>query len=435
MDRRTALRRRSFLAAAGSSILAAGVASASTGDEYERKYEPITDTNVDLGGVYIPFLGSKWGDCIDHQPAVGQYGIEDSTAVNRHVDQMQGHGITTLSFNFGESELDFERYRSFMEAELASEVQLEAYWAINRVFQRDLNLSNFLDFIREEMFSHPNYNTIDGRPVVQFWASNYIPWHDETYQRVVDEWGGLPEFATHIYENLTVDGTRPFIVANVNDVPPNGLSEREATWNRQFDAVSTWFAKFDDETTAWSDHLERTREDFALLESFASENEMEFIPTAYPGFNDKPNDCWGDNRHLPRSVQRFSEVLDLADEFRTSEKVNLATFNGWPEGHTVEPGTFGDTDHGTDYLEAIEAFQTAEDAEETTTTRQSSTIRSSTVTAESTSTTTTPASTETSASVTTGSASSETGGSPGFGVLSGVAALGLAARRALRSDD
>lgn len=47
-----------------------------------------SDPNLDIGAVYIPFLGGKWGKCIDHHPAVGQYSITDTDVINKQIAQM-----------------------------------------------------------------------------------------------------------------------------------------------------------------------------------------------------------------------------------------------------------------------------------------------------------------------------------------------------------
>lgn len=433
MKTRQLLSRRRFLSSATATLAASGTVHASDRRAYERKYKTLENPRVDVGAVYIPFLGSKWGKCIDHRPAPGQYDISDSSVVNRHVDQMQGHGISTLMFNFGAGPKDLDRYRTFREADLASDIDLEAFYVINRVFQRDLDIDRYLDFMREEMFAHPNYNTVDGRPVVQFWGSNYIPWHDETAERVEEEWGGFAEFVSYIRERLTRGGTEPYLVSDINDVPPNGLPPRQGRWNRQFDGVSTWFSHFKDGRTPWDWFLEQTEEEFRLLREFADRNEIDFLPMAFPGFDDRTNDCWGEQRHLPRNVDRFADVLALADRYRTRDRINLATFNGWPEGHQVEPGRFDGADYGTTYLEAIETFQ--KDPPATTTESGTTTDREALTATETTSeppSTATEPITTSSHSVTAEESRTSV---PGFGPVAGLAGAGLGTYRYLNSKE
>lgn len=351
---RTSVSRRGYLKSVGAfGVLPVPSSESVTRNEHD---ELRSGSRVKISAVYIPFLADKWDECISHQPEFGEYSIDDSEIINKQIELMKQYGIDTVLFNFGEGPETFNRYRKFLNAENASEINLEVYWAINRVFQRDLDIDRYLDFISNEVYDHPNHNTIDGRPVVQFWASNYIPWHDETRTEIKEEYGGLEGFVSYLRDNLTLGDKDPYLVGCVNDVPEGGLPDNQAVFNRQFDAVSTWFARFQDGETDWDWYLEQTEEDFKLMNQFAMENGMDFIPTVFPGFDDRNNSCWGKDRYLPRDPTRFREVMELANKYRTRDWLNLATFNGWPEGHQVEPGTFNDSEYDSRYLKVIEEF-------------------------------------------------------------------------------
>jgi len=75
------------------------------------------------------------------------------------------------------------------------------------------------------------------------------------------------------------------------------------------------------------------------------------------GFDDRGNQCWGGDRYIHRNVDRFGEMLTLADEYRTTNRIDIATWNDWAEGTHIEPGSFRGKDYETDYLEEIQAFQ------------------------------------------------------------------------------
>ena len=61
-------------------------------------------------------------------------------------------------------------------------------------------------------------------------------------------------------------------------------------------------------------------------------------------------------RYLPRDPDRFKQLLQLADEYRTTDRATVC-YNDWIEGHTIEPGTFTGTEYGTEYLEVVKEFQ------------------------------------------------------------------------------
>ena len=85
---------------------------------------------------------------------------------------------------------------------------------------------------------------------------------------------------------------------------------------------------------------------------------MEFIPIARPGYDERwdTGDYRTTERYLPRDPERFRQLLQLADQYRTTERV-FVCYNDWIEGHTIEPGTFTGTEFGTKYLEVVKEFQ------------------------------------------------------------------------------
>lgn len=335
-------------------------------ESYVRNHDVFEVTPLDLSAVYIPFTGDKFHKClIRTEPAVGQYGDPIPPEVTtRHIDQMQGHGVTTVAFNFGEESQDYERWRTFTESSLSEKVNVEAYYVLSQALRRGHQIDEYLGFIRENMFSRDNYNTIDGRPVVQFWGVAYPAWagNDEAKaakEEIMDEYGGFVEFVEHIRSELTLEGTDPFLIGEFRNNGLNGgVNEKYQDYFAQFDAGSTWTGILrPGETVAWDTSFESTRKNFEAIRAFTDEHDMEFVPTVYPGFNDTHNSCWGGDRHTPRSPDHLAQLLKLADQYRTLDKVNIASWNGWSEGHQIEPGMFQRSEYGTDYLNVVREFQ------------------------------------------------------------------------------
>ncbi len=435
--------RRQVLAVAGSGLL--GTPRVARADGYERGYEPVEDPRVDVAAVYIPFLGSKWGKCVDHRPAAGQYDLTESAdAVNRHVDQMQGFGVSTAMDNYNGVTAQDEQFHAFESVELAAEMPVEPYYVPGHALKwnADRNpravLREDLAFVREEFLSREAVGTLDGRPVVTLWDVDYLAWGgnetaSEVKRSVLDEWGDFASFVAFLRDELTVGGTEPFLVADIHDNAIGGFPDDFAALNREFDGLTNWTGKLRaGETVPWAKAYAHVEESYAATRRFADEHGQEYLPSVFPGFDDSHNDCWGEDRHVPRDPSHLRDLLALADEYRTTDRVNLATFNGWPEGHQIEPGSFAGTDYGTAYLEVVKEY--VQEPETTTATR--------------TSTTGTPASTASTAKTTarpsTVSAASTrnettTGGQPGFGAAAAVAgagaAAGVAAWRRVTGDD
>ncbi|WP_158056416.1 glycoside hydrolase family 71/99 protein [Halorussus halophilus] len=348
--------RRRFLGTASAGVLLGtpkGQDPRTRGEQSPNERERAIDSNLDLGAVYIPFLGTKWDECIDHQPAVGQYDIEDSGVIDTQIAQMKQCGISTVLFNYGENERTFDRFRAFKDADRFANIDVEAFWAIGRIFERNLDFDRFVEFVAEEMIPLPNYKTIDGRPVVTFWSPGYLVANDDAKEQIRDEWGGLEGLFSTIRTELTVDGTEPFLVGDIGGWGVGGFPNDIETLGRQFDAITSWVASPDPGLNPWDEHREEVEESFRRSFWFAVENDLEFVPMVFPGFNDEPNSCWGDDRHVPRSPSHLAELFDLALKYRTTDRTYIATWNGWPEGHQIEPGTFDGHDYGTAYLDVV----------------------------------------------------------------------------------
>lgn len=343
------MNRRSFLSQVGSGFVVSGFSRKSQG--YKRKYEPV-NAEFDVGAVYIPFVGDKFGRCFDQRkPAIGYYDMMDSDAVNYHIDIMQGFGISTLMFNFGEGHPDLKRFRQFRGAELANEIDIEAFWVINRVFQRDLDLEKYLDFMREEMFSLNNYSRYQKQPVVQCWATAYLRWHQPTREYLREEYGSLQGFINYVRDRLSVNGRDPYLIAHE---PAPALNPDFAN---AFDGYTTWFGPLTRlGQPSWGEFINAKEKIARRVSQFARSNGKDYLPMAVPGFDDRANTCWGGDRYVPRSSAHLADMFELADRFRTRKRINIATFNGWPEGHQIEPGRINGQRYGTEYLEKVKRY-------------------------------------------------------------------------------
>jgi len=47
----------------------------------------------------------------------------------------------------------------------------------------------------------------------------------------------------------------------------------------------------------------------------------------------------------------------MANEYRTSKRVNVFTWNDFTEGTAIEPGTWRGNDYGTEYVEHVQELQ------------------------------------------------------------------------------
>ena len=334
----------------------------SEAEAYVRRYDVMEDTNMDVGAVYLPWMGSKFGETLSNEanPRVGDYEDltkEQNELVSQQVDQMQGHGVNNVMFTFGEYR-DHQRFQNFEEAGLTDEIGIEAFVAIPPIFNRDRDIDEDLDFIHENLLHKDNYNQVNERPVVQFWNPSHLVYNRR--EEIQSTYGGLTEFIGHVRESLTKDGVEPFLVGDANGRGYNqgraGFEGAEEFWS-QFDGLTSWTGRTaPNEEVSQEDAMEFVKKDYEVIDEFTNRNDQHFYPMVIPGFNDTHNEEWGQDRVIPRSTEAFRERLEMAENYADG-RINVYSFNEWAEGSQIEPGSFLGDDYDTDYLEVIKEFQ------------------------------------------------------------------------------
>ncbi|GAB7008394.1 hypothetical protein [Halorubrum trueperi] len=297
-------------------------------------------------------------------------------ALHRHGDLMQGFGISRLQFDIYEP----EQTSPFLETRsntLLEETPLEAMYVIsNSMQQRGSNtlreqLDACLGTIRDDFFEQENYAERDDRPTVKFWNISWAAWGGNDASAAVKEfiereWDDFEAFGGYLRQELTVDGTEPFLIGGFGGLGRTYSNVKEGEWvetnvslARAFDAVSNWTGDNPaNETVSQGAHIAFQEENFAGYEALADDLDIEFIPVVQPGFDDRQNKCWGSNRYIPRSPGHLEAMFDVADNYGTTDRVDVASFNDWGEGHQIEPGSYRNEDYETEYLEVVKSFVT-----------------------------------------------------------------------------
>lgn len=335
-------------------------------EEPERDLGP-----MEFGAVYIPFMGDKWEDCAVGTPAIGEYtDTADSAVVSTHIDQMTSNNIPRVLFNFGEEHEDYQRWRDFTRAPNFSEVEIECYYVISQALRRDRDITKDFEFIRQNLLPLDNYRAHEGRPVIQFWDVRYLVWggneeSSRVKEKLLNEWGDITSFFEFVREELTLNGTPPYMIGDFKsqgiDYRNHGLNEHVRGLLNSFDAAATWTGHTPpNQTYPWEKALPYVQANFEGYMELVEEFNIDFVPTVFPGFDDRENDCWGENRHVPRSQEKFRAMIKLADEYRTTDMVNIATWNGWNEGHQIEPGSHQGEQYGNAFLEITNHFTRTE---------------------------------------------------------------------------
>ncbi|UPV99093.1 hypothetical protein M0R88_11200 [Halorussus gelatinilyticus] len=320
------------------------------------------EPSLDVGVVYVPFVGDKFGECttVAH-PAVGRYGDPIPPEVtDEHVRQLLEAGASTVMFNFGEGDDDHERFRAYDDAESSDELDLEPFYVVGQALRRDRDLETDLAFVREHFLGRPNIGRFDGRPVVTLWDVLCLHWAGMQGRRTVrdyvrDRYGGFGELVEFVRSELTVDGLEPFLVGDVFNAAVGGFPDWADPALERLDGVTYWVGYNPANPAAnWDEAYDHIETNYDALSSYADENDLAFFPTVIPGFDDLHNECWGLDRRIPRSPEHFRELLALATRY--SDRVSVATFNDWTEGTHIERGRFRSENHGSAYLDVLASF-------------------------------------------------------------------------------
>lgn len=335
-------------------------------EQYVRKYDKMEDPRLNLGGLYISQAGdaltNNLSEEVDTEPAVGIYNSPIPPDItSRHIDQMTGFGFTHVAYDYGDQR---EWAEAFLKSDLANQVDIMPTY-IMPIFERNMDkswkdevLPRTLSFLRERFLSRDNAVTIAGRPVLDTWNWRVLAAHDEKREKLLDEFGSFEGFADVVRKEARTDRGDPYILFGIGAAGAYLNHEELAPLRelaKQFDALRTWFHGT---RGGWDAVIERAKEDFEGCQRFTEKHDMEFIPIARPGYDERwdTGEYRTTDRYLPRDSDRFRQLLKLADQYRTTDRV-FVCYNDWIEGHTIEPGTFTGTDFGTEYLEVVREFQ------------------------------------------------------------------------------
>lgn len=327
---------------------------------YDREFEPIFTDRVDVGVVYSPFSGD-W-DCLDAEPADGPYpGISDQATVNRHVDLLRGHGVDRVIFPVPPVK-SREVLDTFHQGELAETIHVECRYPLAYAVDEDRDFAAGFDTLREQ-FTRENYTTVAGRPVLTLKTVDEFLENDDHGRWLRDNLpGGADSLATFfgwIRSELTVDGTEPYLVADLGPVRIEQAREQFLRHSEAFDYLDAVTNRYP--ATIWHDMPRerpgvRIKRTYAALQLLQEEAGVDVHPLVFPGFDRGVDQCNGDPLRLERSPEAFGALLAAAGRHSTSGRLRIHSFNDWPVGTQIEPGRFRETKYGLNYLATVEEF-------------------------------------------------------------------------------
>jgi hypothetical protein len=340
---------------------------------YVREYDRVDDRGLNISARYIPYAGDGLGRCltnIDIEPAVGRYETPadepiPASVTTKHIDQMTGHGIARTTLVFNGKERSFKYVREFLKSELIDDIEVEPSYGMRALTDnmdkswKNEVLPEDLQFLRDTIMRRDNAATFRDRPLFHIWNAVQFAGGETLRQKVIEDFGDFESFVDNIREHLRIGQTEPYLVAGTGTAGPSlSTSDEAKSLISEFDAATTWVPGNVDpgSTVRWDNTVDGVIEDFETTREFTETHDMEFIPTVFPGFNDQGNTCYGGGRHLPRDPKKFRRLLEMADNYRSTNLINIATWNDWVEGTQIEPGAYRGTQYGNTYLDLINKF-------------------------------------------------------------------------------
>ena len=346
-------------------------------EHYVRRYDRYTSNrDIELGMFYWPLMhDDSWDVIAVGTSLLGEYSLEPSNfdveVANRHIDQMQRSGIDRIMLLTQQSERDHQRVEYLKELDMFEELEkFEIFYDLSKALQWEHDIEQDMKYYRDNAFSLDNYTEINGRPVMYFWWPHTAYWNEDIRAELTKQYGGLAAFIDEIRSTLTVNGVEPYMVGDFNNIglryKDGGLSEELTEYIKSFDAVTNWTGNLEEGTLiTWEEQYEFIQETFQGYEKMSQDLDLDFLPAAFPGFDDRGNDHWGEDRLTPPDPDYFRKMLELADEYRSNSLMHVNTWSEWGEGSMVEPGYYHDHEaypayeegyYGFDYLDEIKDF-------------------------------------------------------------------------------
>jgi hypothetical protein len=313
--------------------------------------------SFDRAGVGTPETGP-------YSQTVHDFDRSNREAFERHFDLMRGHGINRVQFNLGENDKERDRIRMYQNnVELLDEMKIEFSYPIIQAFRRERDIFEDFDVMVEILEEHEELGTVDGRPAVYLWSFPGLYHNDDIYSRITSQHGSLEELVYEIRDALTVADSDPFLIPDIwgfGEVWDRTKFEPEDLYPAitACDGVSHWNTELlnkQGEATQ-EEWLDSMYDRITGTRSFADEHDLEYVPLIMPGFDDRDNEIWGEDRYAKPAPEVLDQMAAWATEYATTDLCFVATWNDWAEGTMIEPGTYDGDDFGTAYLEVLETY-------------------------------------------------------------------------------
>ncbi len=310
-----------------------------------------------VGAYYYPWYGSDgrhWREGYRGIPQLGEYDSTDESVIDRHITWASEHGLDFFAVSWWGRDSYEDRaargpmLRALEDRPFRFAILYEAP-ALLGTHQDRIELDDYAverlsedwTYLAATYFNHPNYLTIDGRPVLFIYLTRIFTGNvDDALARVRTAVAGET-------------GHAPFLIGDeVYWHTPSGsriLPYDGITAYNMHTSVAGIATGFDD----------KVRARYELWAQVAERAGIAFVPGVIPGFDDLAVRPEAAHPVIPRSPQLFATQLQDALRLASGPAriVMITSWNEWHEDTSVEPSEA----FGFDYLQVVRELVNAQD--------------------------------------------------------------------------
>jgi len=337
----------------------------------------VSDSNFSAGGVFeqdvkigvyyyiwwglpSPPYRNHWNESVKGTPFLGEYNSSDPEIADKHIILAKQHKISFFAVSWlGTSEWYDHRYideqnlkGGFLKASHLSQFNFCLYYEskiiLDSVYDMYVNYhysdpkySTPADFFKgvfindtmyaaENYFNHPSYLHVDGKPV--FFIHNLPNLYQNLSDTVVK--GLFDDARSQLRQK---HGEEAYFVGDLGSEPDvKKESEKVLNWTYSMNATTSYLFSPSNVSDSVLNDAETYYPEWL---SFMNKRGMQFIPNAYPGFNN--TNCEGviDPVELSPNETMFREMLKTAIKYADNNLkiVMVTSWNEWKEATAIEP--------------------------------------------------------------------------------------------------
>ncbi len=312
-------------------------------------HPPQIDTPLLIGAYWYPWYGADgrhWREGYRGTPLLGEYDSADPDVIRRQIAWASDYGISFFAASWWgrDSFEDTVTKGPFLHVLVGQSFRFAVLYEAPGLLSMEngripldddaiKHLTEDLTYLAATYFDHPNYLTIDGRPVLFIYLTRVFT-------------GDVGEALGQVRETLhATTGTDLFIIGDEvywHAPAPSRLAPFEGvTAYNMHTSVSGVADGFADRVSAR----------FSLWADAASREGVAFVPDVIPGFDDTAVRPQAAHPVIPRSPELLSAQLQdaLAVASGPARVVMITSWNEWHEDTSIEPSE----EAGLAYLEAL----------------------------------------------------------------------------------